>query len=414
MNKICKENTNIRKKLLVVLTLFLVMLLLCESVYASYMMTYLYGPGDYIMMVSETEELLNEVSPSYFDIMSDGSLRINNIDVNLVNEMHKKNIKVVPFLSNHWNREAGRLALANSEEIANEIVRTIKNFNLDGINVDIENVTLPDRDAYTNLVKLLREKLPNEKSVVVSVAANPYGYETGWHASYDYKMLGEYADYLMVMAYDEHFEGGEPGPVASIQFAEKSIEYALKYVPKEKIVLGIPFFGRYWDKNTNSGGKAVSLKNIEKIKDKYNVVEKYSDVYESPYITININEGEKFEIGNEILGAGEYEIWYENEKSLLKKIEIVNKYGIKGVGSWKLGLENSNIWAKIKGVVSETKSSKVYTDLSELHWAYKHIQTITNLGIVEGYETGEFKPDNYITRAEMAKIISEVIKMIEN
>ena len=192
-----------------------------------YNMTYLYGSGNYISMINQTENTLNEVSPSYFDIDTTGNLILNTVDINLIIEVHNQNQKIVPFFSNHWDREVGRLALKNREKIATDIANAVIQYGLDGVNVDIENVTESDRADYTDLVRMLREKLPEEKSVVVSVAANPYGWTTGWHGSYDYTALSKYADYLMIMAYDEHYEGGEAGAVASIEFVEKSIQYAL-------------------------------------------------------------------------------------------------------------------------------------------------------------------------------------------
>lgn len=81
---------------------------------------------------------------------------------------------------------------------------------LDGVNVDIENVTEKQRTQYTELVRRLRESLPSDKEVSVAVAANPSGWNTGWHGSYDYAELGKYADHLFIMAYDEHYQGGAP------------------------------------------------------------------------------------------------------------------------------------------------------------------------------------------------------------
>ena len=83
----------------------------------------------------------------------------------------------------------------------------MEEYDLDGINVDIENVTHEQRDAYTQLVRLLREKIPAHKEVSVAVAANPNDWQTGWHGSYDYAALAEVADHLFLMTYDEHYEG---------------------------------------------------------------------------------------------------------------------------------------------------------------------------------------------------------------
>jgi len=220
--------------------------------HAKFNMTYLYGNYDYISLVERTKGTLNEVSPSYFDLNSDGSLKLNVVDSYLVKTMHQKGITVVPFLSNHWDRTVGRKALKNKEKLATQIVNAIQKYDLDGVNIDLENLTEEDRSNYTALVKLVRQKLPEGKRLCVSVAANPNGWNTGWQGSYDYEELGKLADYMMLMAYDEHYEGSEAGPVAGIEFVEASIQYALNYVPNNKIVLGVPFYGRYWNKSTRS------------------------------------------------------------------------------------------------------------------------------------------------------------------
>jgi len=130
---------------------------------------------------------------------------------------------------------------------------------LDGVDVNIENVTHEQRDAYTDLLRLLREKLPENKLVVTAVAANPNGWTIGWHGSYDYKALSNYCDYLMIMAYDESYRGSPEGPVSSKSFFDRSIEYALNQgVSKDKIVVGIPFFGRYWKQGEATRRNRVS------------------------------------------------------------------------------------------------------------------------------------------------------------
>ena len=137
-------------------------------------MTYLYG-GTVQQQIAQVETVgsFQTVSPVYFDIDSQGNLQVNGLSKTLVESMHQKNIKVVPLLSNHWNRSAGEQALKNPEKLADQIVQAIHQYDLDGVNVDIENVTSTYRDAYTQLVRSLREKLPEEKEISVAVAANP-------------------------------------------------------------------------------------------------------------------------------------------------------------------------------------------------------------------------------------------------
>lgn len=245
-----------KKKFLGMTLIALFIIVIIVGVYhisqAKFNMSYLYGSYDYISLVERTNGALNEVSPSYFDLDKEGNLKLNVVDEILVATMHQKGITVVPFLSNHWDRETGRKALKNREKLATQVANAIQKYGFDGVNVDIENLTEADRDTYSDLVRRIRNKLPSEKSVCVAVAANPNSWTTGWQGSYDYKSLGEIADYIMLMAYDDHYEGSEEGPVAGIEFVEDSIRYALKYIPSNKILLGVPFYGRYWNRNTRN------------------------------------------------------------------------------------------------------------------------------------------------------------------
>lgn len=312
-------------------------------------MSYLYfgNSKSFISQVDKTHGNLNLVSPSYFDINADGSLKITaQFDSTFVKAMHDRGIKVVPFLSNHWDRTIGRAALENREQISTQIAEFIINNNLDGVQVDIENTTEIDRDAYTDLVRLLRQKLPTGKEVSVAVAANPSGWTKGWHGTYDYNKLAQYTSYLMIMAYDESYEGSAEGPVASFPFVEKSIQYALKVgVPAEKIVLGVPFYGRLWKTDGTIKGLGISNNRVEELLAKYHGSVTFDEKSQSPKATITILESDaKPTIAGKILTAGTYHIWYENDASLESKFDLLHKYDLKGTGSWSLGQEDSKMW----------------------------------------------------------------------
>ncbi len=373
-----------------------------------YNMTYLYGSGNYISMIDETQNTLNEVSPSYFDIDENGNLILNTVDINLVNNMHSQGIKVVPFLSNHWDKAVGKAALNNSDKLSTDIVNAIEKYNLDGVNVDIENVSEKERTKYSDFVRKLREKLSSEKMVVVSVAANPYNWTSGWHASYDYAELAKYADYLMIMTYDEHFEGGEAGSVAGIKFVEDSIKYALRYVDCEKIVMGIPLYGRYWKEGASYGGQAISLEKIETLVNDYESTVTYDKETESVKAVIKIKSSDKKpKIYGKILNTGTYVIWYENEDSLRAKLNLVDKYNIKGVGTWRLGMEVKSMWDIFKEYIIDDEGA--FQDVSSSYWANEAIAFLKEKGWVEGKGENKFDPEAYITRAEVAAMLCRIL-----
>jgi len=324
-----------------------------EAHEANFNMSYLYfgNTSSYISQVDKTQGNLNLVSPSYFDLNTDGSLKLTSqLDSKFVTEMHNRGIKVVPFLSNHWDRTLGRAALANREVLATQIAESIVKYNLDGVQVDIENTTDVDRAAYTDLVRLLRQKLPADKEVSVAVAANPNGWTKGWHGSYDYKELAKYASYLMIMAYDESYEGSVEGPVASIGFVDRSIQYAINQgVSKDKIVLGVPFYGRYWKEGAATGGAGISNTKVDEMIAKYGGTVVFDEATKSPKATITIKSGDPTTtVGGKVLGAGTYHIWFENNDSIREKLRLVHKYEIKGTGSWSLGQENASMWQYYK------------------------------------------------------------------
>ncbi|WP_407939229.1 LysM peptidoglycan-binding domain-containing protein [Oceanobacillus salinisoli] len=295
-----------------------------------------------------TEKSFNTVSPSYFDLHSDGTLKLTHlVDRTFVENMHQQGIRVVPFLSNHWDREVGRAMLDNREQAARQIADAVIRYNLDGVNVDIENITHQDREAFTEFVRLLRELLPASKEVSVAVAANPNGWNVGWHGAYDYNALSQHADYLMMMTYDESYPGSDPGPVASFDWVEQSIQYALTQgVPRDKVVFGLAQYGRFWKEGAAIGGDGISNYQIKELLQKYENTVTFDEASKSMKAIVTIKEGDpKMYMMGAPLSPGTYTIWFENEQSYAAKISLVQEYGIRGVGHWSIGQEDRSIWS---------------------------------------------------------------------
>lgn len=314
-------------------------------------MTYLYG-GTVEQQIAKVQAAgsFQTVSPSYFDIDSNGKLVLNNVSTKLIDAMHEMGIKVVPMLSNHWDRKGGQLALRDPAALAQQIAQYVAQYNLDGVNVDIENVTASERDAYTLLVQKLRELIPAEKEVSVAVAANPNGWTTGWHGSYDYAALAQYADYLMIMAYDESWQGSDPGPVASLSFAERSVRYALEHAPADKIVLGVPFYGRLWSADGTFNGNGIGLNVLANMLNDYGAEITFSEEHQSPVATFTVRSGDtSYTVNGKKLTPGTYTVWFENEQSLAAKADLIHRYDLKGMGSWALNQATDGILSAMSG-----------------------------------------------------------------
>ena len=323
-------------------------------------MSYLFfgSVNTYVSQVDKTKGSLHVVSPNYFDITKEGQLDITwRLQTSFIDEMHNRGIKVVPFLANHWSQTAGINGLNNRDKLAMDIAAAIERYKLDGVNVDIEGVGQAYRDAHTDFIRLLRKYIPAKKEVSVAVAANPNGWKTGWHGFYDYKGITQYADYLMIMAYDESWESPDSpiGPVSSQSFFERSIQYAINSgVPKDRIVAGLPFYGRMWKldgptlEDKSITGMGLSGFRVDPLVNQFNGKVTFDEKTQSPYATFTIPKGASTFIGSTKLTEGSYIIWYENEQSIKAKLRLPKLYEIKGTGSWALYHEIPNTGTTIQ------------------------------------------------------------------
>lgn len=367
--------------------------------------SYIYfgSPSSYFTAVSNARDALDIIYPSYFDLNADGSLKLTTaVSQGFVDEMHRKGIKVAPFLSNHWNRTIGRAALANRAALASQIAAAIADYNLDGVNVDLENLTPDDRANYVDFIRLLSIALPDDKEISVAVAANPYGTSKGWQGSYDYAGMAEYSDYLVIMAYDESYETGPAGPVASIPFVEKSLQYAVKNVPHDKIVLAVPFYGRMWrDGGDYPNGYGVSNRTIDNLITEFKGKKYYDSRSQTSYAKITIRSGDrKPVIGGKTLTAGTYTIWYSDEGTVKRTLTLADKYDILGASSWSLGQESANTWSYFNLWLAGC----YFVDI-QYHWARDSIFNAYTNGWVKGVSSSAFAPENALTRAQAAVML---------
>ncbi|MBO5180234.1 MAG: glycoside hydrolase [Clostridia bacterium] len=367
-------------KKLIVISMLIFMIISTVSYAADRVsLGFLYGSDDQAELVQRTNGAINQVSPTWFDISSKGNLVISSaVDEDFIQMMKEMDVKITPFLSNHWSRSKGRAALKNSEKLSQQIVDAIMKYDLEGVNVDIENLTSKDRDDFSDFVNILRDKLPKDKMLTVSVAANPYGVDTGWQGSYDYEKLGEYADYLFVMAYDEHSQGGMCGPVASIDFVENSIKYALEKVSKDKIVVGIPLYGRFWGGDGERDGEAVVIGDVPRLTSRFKGIVEYDEYVKQPCVKFKIAENAvSARVNGKELAPGKYTIWYENKESIVAKLDLVNEYDLLGAGVWALGQEKVEVW------------DYYYEELNRI--PYKEEEVVTKEEIYQSFMVGKEK-----------------------
>jgi spore germination protein YaaH len=373
--------------------------------------------ADQIGYVDRAAGGLDAISPQFFEIMPDASLKLaSGFSLELVGQMHNRGIKVIPYLGNNWDQDLGRKCLANRVAFANQLATIINTYNIDGVDIDLENLTDADRADLVDFIRILRSVLPANKIIAVAVACNPTGETRGWHGSYDYAGLAQYADYLMMMTYEEHTQGDPEGPVASYNFIESSIVYALSKIAKNKLVLGIPFYGRYWKQEASYGGYALTNSEAEYLINNYESTVSWNAGTQTPVAQITIKENDwKPTVLYKTMSAGVYDVWFENEQSIRAKLSLVRKYGLKGAGSWALGYEPANMWDYYKDELGKTGAvtppvGDVFKDIAG-HWAYDYINYVYAKGWMTGVGDGLFAPNAEMTRAQAAALFVRALNL---
>ncbi|WP_257208727.1 glycosyl hydrolase family 18 protein [Bacillus sp. AFS031507] len=267
---------------------------------------------------------------------------------------HEKQVKVYLVVHNlfYETTEKGKQVASNvlnNDKSRSVFIRNLRNeinqFSYDGINIDMENLYLTDRDSFSLMIKKLSDTLHRDgKVVTVSVPANTGDSRANpWSPWFDYPKLGIFADRVMIMTYDEHNANTTPGSTASTNWTEATIRYALnKGVPKSKILLGIAGYGWDWDKTAK---KALysSYALLMEHKTKYKAEILWDPRTQTPHYNY---VDEKNHI---------HEAWFENSDSLRSKLNLVEKYNLQGIGIWRLGLEDPMYWKAIPETIKVKK-----------------------------------------------------------
>lgn len=203
-----------------------------------------------------------------------------------------------------------------------------------GVHVDFEGIEASYRIPFLTFLEFLRAAL-HDRGLLLTIAIPAKRSE--WEApGYDFAGIGKLCDVITLMTYDEHYAGGSPGPVASLPWMNQALDYAIRYLPQEKILLGIPIYGYDW---SNEATQMVPMRDIPNLAAKTNAHMLWSDTAVEPYFYY-------------WLGRARHSVWFENEISAKIRLGFVKSYRLRGIAIWRLGYETSRFW---QGVTSKLK-----------------------------------------------------------
>ncbi len=311
--------------------------------------------NDEIVNTLLTTKGLNVISPTWFSI-SDNDGNITSLaSQTYVNYCNQANIEVWGLVDNfdeNINIHEVLSYTSRRENLINQLIGKALEYGLDGINVDFEDVPAETGDSYIQFIRELSVKCRNNGIILSVDNYVPQNYNSHYHL----KEQGVFADYVIIMGYDEHYSGSlESGSVASIDYVTNGIERALQEVPAEKLINGVPFYTRLWKETPKSGDEISAqdgteegeyLVNVEVDKTLgMNGAEAEVAAAEDKYGIERTWDSEtaQYYLEYEEDGAT-YKIWMEEEESIEEKLKVIKEHDLAGVAAWKLGFEKSSIW----------------------------------------------------------------------
>lgn len=280
--------------------------------------------------ILETSKI-NVIAPSWFTVATETGEIQSRASKAYTDMAHEAGVQVWAMLDN-INVDIDDYKLLSSTKsrrnLVKNVMKEIEKSGADGLNLDFESLGKNDIVHYLQLV---REFSVACRTAGIILSVDNY-VPINSNLYYNRTEQAKVVDYIMVMGYDEHWAGGEAGSTASYTFVENGVRRSLLEVPKEKLILAVPFFTRVWtitEEGTSS--KAVGIKHIPDILKEWNVEKQWL-------------EKEKQYYAEKIDGNTTQKIWIEDASSMQWKLDFVREYDLAGVAIWKANLENNEIW----------------------------------------------------------------------
>ena len=307
-------------------------------------------------MIADTKGLTT-ISPTWFMVKdTDGDLT-SLASSQYVNYAHQLGIEVWALVKDFdggiGSKEETYELLSHTtsrENLTNQLIGKALEYDLDGINVDFENISKECGEHYLQFLRELSLKC-RQNGIVLSVD-NPV--PSQYSTQYDLEEQGNIVDYVIIMGYNEHHkESLESGPVASYDFVKNGIKDALEMVPAEKLINAVPFYTRLWKEVLKTEEELEAEAGTDAAEYPYAVT---SEAYGMSKIHIAIDNAEAKIVVDKASGqnyaeweadGATYKVWLEDEDALEAKLKLMKEHDLAGVAAWRLGFEKSDIWELI-------------------------------------------------------------------
>lgn len=280
---------------------------------------------------------VNVMSPTWFSLNEDLTIT-DRSNEEYVAVCKRYGYKIWPMFDNNYQEKSTENVLksaSNRQKVIATMLGLAKKLDLDGINIDFENISIDTRENFTQFVRELYP-LFKEAGMVVSVDVTPRIFADVTKEPYDRAALSKVADYIMLMAYDQHWSTSQTaGSVAEYPWVESNMNVLFRSIPMDKLVLCLPLYNRIWfEKDGRVTSQSVSMDMANEYIRNNNIAMEWDDTIKQYF-------------GSKQVGDSLVSIWLENAESLSYKASLAAKYNIAGVASWRKGFETPDVWGVI-------------------------------------------------------------------
>ena len=298
-------------------------------------------------MAEMTAEMtgVNVISPTWFSVTDETGTISSLASADYVKLAHEAGREVWGLIDNFNEAfdETTDLAYASvRSRIIEQLLAEAASCGMDGINVDFENLKEAGIPHYLQFLRELTSAAHAQNLVVSVDTPVPQAYTM-------YYQRGEQArfvDYMIVMAYDEHFAGSEEaGSVSSLPFVQQAVEEMTRVMPADQVICGIPFYTRVW---TEKFGQSAIISEVLGMDGAKNYA-KENQMTETWDASLGQN------VATVETSDARYTIWMEDEQSMEEKLKVIQSADLAGVAEWKLGFECADVWSLISEYI-ETNS----------------------------------------------------------
>lgn len=298
-------------------------------------------------MAEMTAEMtgVNVISPTWFSVTDETGTISSLASADYVKLAHEAGREVWGLIDNFNEAfdETTDLAYASvRSRIIEQLLAEAASCGMDGINVDFENLKEAGIPHYLQFLRELTSAAHAQNLVVSVDTPVPQAYTM-------YYQRGEQArfvDYMIVMAYDEHFAGSEEaGSVSSLPFVQQAVEEMTRVMPADQVICGIPFYTRVWTEKFGQSAITSEVLGMDGTKN----YAKENQMTETWDASLGQN------VATVETSDARYTIWMEDEQSMEEKLKVIQSADLAGVAEWKLGFERADVWSLISKYI-ETNS----------------------------------------------------------